>query len=384
MASYSSRSTGLAAILQGVGNLHWALLLTIIAIATFGTVMLESVANSDPSIAGLPLRHGVRFMFVLAIVIGLSLMPIKYWAAIAYPTYIGALFLLVGVELFGVKAGGATRWLDVGPVRLQPSEFMKVAILLALARYYHQVWETRGRPELWNHLIAIAIILFPMVLVLKQPDLGTSLMLAATGFVVIFFSGLSWRIIGAGIVLVAVSIYPVYQFGLKDYQKERVLTFLDPSREPLGAGYQLQQAKIAIGSGGLNGKGYMQGTQSQNDYIPEQHTDFIFTIIAEEFGFTGSLALLMAWAVALGFGLRIATQSKNMFGALVAAGAVANLGFYVVVNIGMVMGLMPVVGVPLPLISYGGTAMLAVMIGFALLLSVHMNRKEDLHLKGIL
>ncbi len=364
-------------------NLHWSLLLTFIAIASFGTAVLVSVTLKDPSMAGIPWQHMSRFIGVLIVVIALALVPIRLWAMIAYPLYIGSLFLLVLVEFFGTMGGGAQRWLDIGPTLIQPSEFMKIAILLALARYYHQASENRA-PTFWNHCIGVVIIILPTILVLKQPDLGTSLMLAATGGVVIFFAGLSWRIIIAGVIGVLLSVWPVYEFGLKDYQKERVYTFLDPSRDPLGAGYQLQQAKIAIGSGGLQGKGFMQGTQSQNNYIPEQHTDFIFTIVAEEFGFVGSMTLLTAWAVALIFGLLIANRSATTFGALASAGVVATLAFYVVVNIGMVMGLMPVVGVPLPLISHGGTAMMTVMLGFSVLLMVHIHRDQTMVLKGIL
>lgn len=364
-------------------NLHWFLLLTILAIAGFGTATLASVTHNSPGLDGMALEHATRFAFVLMLTIAAAVLPLRIWSIAAFPAYLGALALLVGVELIGVKAGGATRWLEVGPVRVQPSEFMKIAILLALARYYHQVMEERA-PTLWNHCIALVIITCPMVLVLKQPDLGTSLMLAATGGVVIFFAGLSWRVILAAILALVLAVPLAYNFGMKDYQKARVMTFLDPSSDPLGAGYQLQQAKIAIGSGGLEGKGYMQGTQSQNDYIPEQHTDFIFTIVAEEFGFVGSLALLSAWAAALTFGLVIARRSTSVFGALAAAGAVATLAFYVVVNIGMVMGLMPVVGVPLPLVSYGGTAMVTVMAGFAILLSVHIHRDHSLVLKGVI
>ncbi len=363
-------------------NLHWSLMLTIIAIAAFGGAVLVSVTLKDPRMAGIPIQHILRFILILGATIGIALAPIRYWAAIAYPAYLGALLLLVCVELFGAMGGGAQRWLDIGPIRIQPSEIMKIAILLALARYYHQVRDSK-LPNMLNHVMALAIILVPMILVLKQPDLGTSLMLAATGGVVVFFAGLSWRVIVSGFVFVGIAIWPVYQFGLKDYQKERVLTFLEPSRDPLGAGYQLQQAKIAIGSGGLEGKGYMQGTQSQNNYIPEQHTDFIFTIVAEEFGFVGSLTLLAAWAIALTFGLMIANRSTSIFGALASAGVVATLAFYVVVNIGMVMGLMPVVGVPLPLISHGGTAMITVMMGFAILLMTHIHRDQALVLKGV-
>ncbi|ACT58187.1 rod shape-determining protein RodA [Hirschia baltica] len=370
-------------LIDKLRNLHWSLLLTFIAIASFGTAVLVSVTLKDPSMADIPWQHITRFVFVLLATIGLALAPIRLWAMIAYPLYLGALFLLVLVELFGTIGGGAQRWLDIGPVLIQPSEFMKIAILLALARYYHQTSEN-SPPNLWNHIMAGIIIIVPTILVLKQPDLGTSLMLAATGGVVIFCAGLSWKIIIAGILGVLLSIWPVYQFGLKDYQKERVYTFLDPSRDPLGAGYQLQQAKIAIGSGGLQGKGFMQGTQSQNNYIPEQHTDFIFTIIAEEFGFVGSMSLLTAWAVALIFGLLVGNRSTTVFGALAAAGVVATLAFYVVVNIGMVMGLMPVVGVPLPLISHGGTAMMTVMLGFSILLMVHIHRDQTMVLKGVL
>ena len=325
----------------------------------------------------------IRFGLVLVICLGLAVMPLRYWAAAAYPTYVGSLFLLIAVEFLGATGGGAQRWLDVGPVRIQPSEFMKVAILLALARFYHQVLDTR-ETETGDHFAALCIIICPVFLVIRQPDLGTSLMLIATGGVLVIFAGLHWRVIVFGALALAIVTPIAVNFGLKDYQRERVLTFLDPSREPLGAGYQLTQAKIAIGSGQLTGKGYMQGTQSQNEYIPEQHTDFIFTILAEEFGFVGSLSLLLAWAIVLGFGLRIANQSTSAFGALASVGAVATLAFYIVVNIGMVMGLLPVVGVPLPLLSYGGTAMVTVMVCCALLLAVHVERENALVLKGVL
>ena len=364
-------------------DLHWFLLLTVILIALIGAAMQASVAMNDPSLTGMATKHLVRFGAVLVGAIVLALAPLRFWTMTAYPAYIVSLLLLIAVEFVGEEAGGAVRWLSLGPVRVQPSEFMKIALLLALARFYHQIMEER-EPHVGDHIVALALVVAPSVLVLKQPDLGTTLMLIATGGTVIIFAGLNLRVVAAIAAVVVIAAPIAYNFGLKDYQRDRVDTFLDPSRDPLGAGYQLQQAKIAIGSGQMTGKGFMQGSQSQNDYIPEQHTDFIFTILAEEFGFIGALTLLAAWAVALGFGLRISSNSRHAFGALAAAGVVATIAFYVVVNIGMVMGLMPVVGVPLPLMSYGGTVMATVMTGCAILLSMHVHRESPLVLSGIL
>lgn len=379
VSTITSRRT----LLEKARDLHWFLLLTMILIALIGAAMQASVSLGDPRLAGVATQHMVRFGLVLAGAIMLALLPLRFWTMAAYPAYLGSLLLLLAVEFVGDEAGGAVRWLQLGPIRVQPSEFMKIALLLALARYYHQIMEDR-ETHIGDHLIALVLVMIPAVLVLRQPDLGTSLMLIATGGVVIIFAGLDLRIVLAGVVFVVVATPLAYQFGLKEYQRDRVETFLDPSRDPLGAGYQLQQAKIAIGSGEVSGKGFMQGTQSQNDYIPEQHTDFIFTILAEEFGFVGAVALLAAWATALGFGLRISSESRHPFGALAAAGVVATIAFYVVVNIGMVMGLLPVVGVPLPLMSYGGTVMATVMTGCAILLSVHVHRETPLVLSGIL
>ncbi|MAK62704.1 MAG: hypothetical protein CMK09_17170 [Ponticaulis sp.] len=223
----------------------------------------------------------------------------------------------------------------------------------------------------------------PVLLVFRQPDLGTSLMLAATGAAVMFFAGMRYWIIIVGMVLVVATAPLAYFYVLKDYQRERVLTAINPARDPLGAGYQIQQAEIAIGSGGSEGRGYMQGTQSQLDYIPEQHTDFIFTVIAEEFGFVGSVGLLLAWAIFLGLGLVVASRSRSRFGYLAASGAVVTMAFYVFVNIGMVSGLLPVVGVPLPMISYGGTAMLTVMAALAVICAVNLDRDRHLSITGL-
>ncbi len=368
-------------IVDKAARLNWVLLVIIVGIAVFGAAVLVSVSLDDPRLNHIAGQHVVRFSVTVVIALAVAMTPLRYWAKVAYPTYVIALLLLVAVEIFGVERGGARRWLMIGPVQVQPSELMKIAILLALARFYQQFTTDDERPKFYHHVLAALILLAPTFLVLKEPDLGTALMLAATGGAVIVLAGLNWRIIAGGATVAVATIAfvlwapPEMNFLLKDYQRERVLTFLDPGRDPLGAGYQLQQAKIAIGSGGLSGKGYMQGTQSQNEYIPEQHTDFIFTIVAEEFGFLGSLALLTAWGLALVIGLSIAARSRSRFGALLTGGVVATLAFYVVVNIGMVMGLLPVVGVPLPLLSYGGTVMITAMVGVGLILCTHLDRE---------
>ncbi|MEM8920734.1 MAG: FtsW/RodA/SpoVE family cell cycle protein, partial [Pseudomonadota bacterium] len=259
-------------LVEKLTRLPWFMLTTIIAIATFGTAILVSATHGDAANSQLASDHAIRFVVTLISAIGLAVTPIRIWSWVAYPAYLGAMALLIGVEVAGVEAGGAQRWLQVGPVRVQPSELMKIALLLALARYYHRFLQ-KGPASAWVHVGAFVIIACPVALILKQPDLGTSLLLAATGGTVIFFAGLSMKVITAAIGLVVIGAPTAYFFALADYQKARVQTFLDPSRDPLGAGYQLQQAKIAIGSGGVSGKGYMQGTQSQLEYIPEQHTD---------------------------------------------------------------------------------------------------------------
>jgi rod shape determining protein RodA len=371
-------------------QLHWFMLLTIIAIAAFGTLILFSAASSAHNLqTGLPdihaelaFNHASRFLTMLIVALVVALLPLRLWAALAYPGYIIGVIMLVGVEVAGVTVNGAERWLQLGPIRLQPSELMKLAVPLALARYYHQMFAA-GRNGLWVHLWALIIVAIPVALILRQPDLGTGLMVMGTGCAVIFFAGLSLRIIALMALLVVVAAPLSYFFLLHDYQRQRVETMFDPNADPLGAGYQLQQGLIAVGSGGLAGKGFMEGAQKELDYIPEQHTDFIFTIIAEEFGFFGSLAVLVAWGVALVQGMGIAGHSRSAFGGLAAAGFVSTLALYVLINIGMVIGLLPVVGIPLPLISYGGTVIVTVMVGFGLLMAVHLNRANDMTLRGL-
>ncbi len=378
-------------LLYKVTQLHWFLLLTIIAIAMFGSLILFSAGSSahdlETGLLKIDARYAVdhiwRFTIMLGVALVVALLPLRLWASLAYPGYALGVVLLFGVEVAGNIVNGSQRWLTIGPLTLQPSELMKIAVPLAVARYYHQVFAA-GRTGLWVHFIALVMVVIPVAFVLKQPDLGTALMIMGAGCSVIFFAGISLRLI-AGLLLCLAAMAPViYFFGLHDYQRQRIETMWDPNADPLGAGYQLQQGTIAIGSGGLAGKGFMEGAQKELEYIPEQHTDFIFTIVAEEFGFVGAMVLLAAWAIAIVQGMSIAGNSRSSFGALAASGFVSTLLLYVSINIGMVIGLLPVVGIPLPLISYGGTAIVTVMIGFGLLMAVHLNRANDMTLRGLL
>lgn len=368
-----------------IGRLPFGLILLIIAMALVGTAMLFSAAHTNPAEANLWLLHLIRFGLCFLVMMVLAFCPLNLWLRIAFPAYLVTLIMLVLVEFFGVTGGGAQRWLQVGPVALQPSEFAKLATTLALARYYQMmIGPTTGGFVI--HLGALAIILAPAALIFMQPDFGTTLALIASGGVVIFLTGLYFRVIVMGVIGGFAAIVPIYNFVLADYQRERVDTFLaqltGESTNALGESYQIEQAKIATGSGGWNGKGFLQGIQSQQDFVPEQHTDFILTVIAEEFGFIGTTAMLLAFAVILGWGLVISFQSKSWFGRLAAAGATATIAFYIVFNVGMVLGLLPVVGMPLPLISYGGTAMLTAMACFGLIISVHLHKDDRLRDQG--
>ena len=378
-------------LLYKVTQLHWFLLLTIIAMAMFGSLILFSAGSSAHDLetgllkidARYAIDHIFRFTVMLGVALFVALLPLRLWASLAYPGYALGVVLLFGVDVAGNIVNGSQRWLTIGPLTLQPSELMKIAVPLAVARYYHQVFAS-GRASRWIHLVALIMVLIPVGFVLKQPDLGTALMILGAGCSVIFFAGISLRIVGVILVFLIAMAPVVYFFGLHDYQRERIHTMWDPAADPLGAGYQLQQGMIAIGSGGLAGKGFMEGAQKELEYIPEQHTDFIFTIVAEEFGFAGSMVMLAAWAIAIVQGMAIAGNSRSSFGALAASGFVSTLLLYVGINIGMVIGLLPVVGIPLPLISYGGTAIVTVMVGFGLLMAVHLNRANDMTLHGLL
>ena len=364
-----------------LGALPWSLAFLIIGLALAGTGMLFSATYGDPLNDRLPLAHLTRFGVAFVLMVCLAMVPLTAWARLAYPAYFMTLVLLFAVEFFGTVRGGAQRWLEIGPIVVQPSEFMKLALTLALARYYHGAIKSGGQ-GFFLHVPAMILMLLPAALIFKQPDFGTTLALVASGGIIIFLAGLGWRVISGAALAATLSVPLIYSYVLEDYQRERVDTFLEQmageSSDALGDAYQIEQAKIAVGSGGLNGKGFLEGTQSQLDYIPEQHTDFILTVLAEELGFLGAAGLMLAWAVVLSWGMYIAVKCSSYFGRFAAGGAVAMVAFYIMFNVGMVLGLLPVVGVPMPLISYGGTAMLTVMTAFGLILSVSIHRNETL------
>ena len=374
-------------------RLPWGVILLIIAMALTGAAMLFSTAwdpvsqTPSPAEAGLWRNHLVRFVIAFGLMIFLSLIPLRAWAALAFPAYAATLVLLVLVEFFGSVGGGAQRWLALGPILVQPSEFAKVAVTIALARYYHTVLPNSSHtPGLHVHLVALGLILIPAALVFRQPDFGTTLALVAAGCVIIFFAGLSLRVIAFVLASGLAAIPAIYLFVLEPYQRERVDTFLagltGQATNGLGESYQIEQAKIAIGAGGLNGRGYLQGIQSQQDYVPEQHTDFILTVIAEEFGFMGAIGLLSVYAFLITWSFRVAARCHSWFGRLAVCGAASTIAFFAIFNTSMVIGLLPVVGMPLPMISYGGTALLTVMACFGVIISAHVHREEKLTLRG--
>jgi rod shape determining protein RodA len=355
-------------------QISWIYALLISVVASFGFCMLYSAANGqwEPWASRQIVRFGIGFVAM----VGLALINIRVYLRYAYVFYAFSLVLLVAVDLRGVIGMGAQRWIDFGFIRLQPSELMKIALVLTLARYFHGLSiEDIGRPV--SLIAPLLMTLVPVALILKQPDLGTAMMLMLGSGIVFFAAGVRlWKF--AVVIAAGLAALPVAWEMLHDYQRNRVLTFLNPERDPLGAGYHILQSKIALGSGGMFGRGFMQGTQSHLNFLPEKQTDFIFTMLAEEFGMVGGLALLALYSLIIVFGLIIALRCRHHFGRLLALGLTANFFLYVFINIAMVMGLIPVVGVPLPLISYGGTVMMTLMCGFGLVQGVNVHR--DLHL----
>ncbi|MBO6679805.1 rod shape-determining protein RodA [Parvibaculum sp.] len=353
---------------------NWAFLLLLALIASIGFAMLYSVAEG--SFTPWAFRQAARFGVGVCIMISVAMVDLRLWMRLAYPLYGVALAMLVAVEVIGFVGMGAQRWLNLGFISIQPSEVMKVTLILALARYFHGL-TLEEVSRFRNLLVPLALVGVPVGLVVLQPDLGTAVLLIATGGVLFFSAGLRWRyfIFAGAAVLAAI---PVIWSRLHDYQRNRVFTFLDPERDPLGTGYHILQSKIALGSGGIFGKGFMEGTQSQLNFLPEKHTDFIFTMLGEELGLVGGIVLLTLYFIVLMFSLNVALQCRNQFGRLVAIGVSMTFFFYVFINTAMVMGLLPVVGVPLPLVSYGGTAMLSLMFAFGLLMSVYIHRNLEI------
>ncbi|RRH78424.1 rod shape-determining protein RodA [Falsigemmobacter faecalis] len=358
-------------------HMNWALALLLGTIGSIGVLMLYSVAGGDFSTWAEPQME--RLIIGLVAMILMGLIPIWFWRNMAGLAYGGTFILLVGVELFGTVGMGAQRWIELGPLRLQPSELMKIALAMMLAAYYDWLDPKKVSRPLWV-LAPLLMILLPVSLVLRQPDLGTSLMLLGGGAAIMLVAGVHWAYFAAVLAMIGGAVSSVFiargtpwQF-LQDYQYRRIDTFLDPSADPLGAGYHINQAKIAIGSGGWAGKGFMEGTQSRLNFLPEKHTDFIFNILAEEFGFVGGVSLLMLYALVIIFCIWTAIQARDRFASLVVIGISAAFFFYFAVNLAMVMGIAPVVGKPLPLVSYGGSAMLVVLMGFGIVQSAHVHR----------
>jgi rod shape determining protein RodA len=350
--------------------LNWPLVGLLLAIGAVGYAMLYSAAGGDHG--PWAWRHGVRLTLAFPVMLALATIEPRWWFRLAYPCYAVVLAMLVAVDVLGEINKGAQRWLDLGFMQLQPSELMKVALVLALARYFHAAYLDDLR-RLWTLVPAVLLILAPCGLVLVQPDLGTAVTLLVSGTALLFMAGVPlWLFVAVG--LVGAGAVPVLWANLHDYQRQRVFTFLDPEADPLGSGYHIIQSKIALGSGGLWGQGYLQGSQAQLSFLPEKHTDFAFTMLAEELGFVGAVAVLALFLLVILFGLLAALRAPSQFGRLLAVGVVLNLFIYVAINVSMVTGLIPVVGVPLPLISYGGTAMLTLVVSLGLLLSVDLHR----------
>ena len=357
-----------------LGQIDWTFCAVLIAITGAGGAMLWSIAGGSWS--PWAARHLILFGACFVIMIGLAMIDLRVWFAMAYPVYAAGLFLLLAVAVIGHASLGARRWLDIGPIRLQPSEIIKIGLVLALARFYHSLPSDRARLSWWL-LIPAALTVLPAAAVAHQPDLGTALLIVATGAVMMIFAGLSLRLVGAAVVGVAVVLPPAFMFVLQPYQRARLLTFLNPEADRSGAGYHIIQSKIALGSGGLLGKGFGLGTQSQLNFLPEKSTDFIFSSLAEEFGFIGCAIILLLYAAAIFMSLRMASLAHSHFGRLAAAGVTTTFALCVLINGAMVMGLAPVVGVPMPLLSFGGTVMITMMVGFGLVLAVRVHRYSE-------
>ncbi|MFC3033773.1 rod shape-determining protein RodA [Pseudoalteromonas fenneropenaei] len=350
-------------------HLDLPLLLALLVMMVGSLTIVYSASGQDMDMM---MRHTTRMGGALLAMFFLAQIPPNTLKRVVIPIYLIGLMMLVAVLVVGVSSKGAQRWLNLGFTRFQPSEIMKLAVPMMVAWY---IGRSQLPPKAWQLLIGFAIVMAPTILIKEQPDLGTSILIASSGIFVLFLSGLSWRFIGTSLVLAVPAGYLLWHYGMHQYQKQRVLTFLNPESDPLGTGYHIIQSKISIGSGGIEGKGWLQGTQSQLEFLPERHTDFIFSVLSEEFGLVGVVLLLCMYLFIIARGLYIAVNAQDAFGKLLAGALTLTFFVYVFVNIGMVSGLLPVVGVPLPLISYGGTSMVTLMAGFGIIMAVATEKK---------
>ena len=368
---------GSAIIPRPLAKLPWRLIFMIVAIAGFGLVVLYSAAGG--SIRPWALKQAMIFLFFLGLAISMSWLKESTIKAATFPIFALIVVMLIGVEALGLVKKGAQRWLELGPIRLQPSEFMKPAIVLTLARFYELLpaGEIRKWRAIWPALVLLGV---PAFLILVQPDLGTCIMVVLCGITVMFLAGLPlYLFVGSGLTLAAAA--PIAFSMMHDYQRKRVFIFMDPESDPLGAGYHISQSKIAIGSGGIWGKGFLQGSQSHLDYLPEGHTDFVFATMAEEWGLVGGVLLILAFGMVIRWGMRVSANAKSRFAQLAAAGLSMTIFFYVTINLMMVMGLAPVVGVPLPLVSFGGSAVMTIMLCLGILMALERQQRSQSRLE---
>ena len=359
-------------LFQKIKNLDYILLISVILLSVLSVFVMYSTDGGE--ILFHTKNHFVKLAVFFPLMIFVAFFNIKFWHNFSYIIYFIIILLLIYVSFFGIKSSGSQRWMDLYLFVLQPSELMKIAIIMCLAKYFHRI-KIENVNSFTSITIVLSIIIIPIIFVIAQPDLGTSILIALSGLIILWLGGMKIKYFIYSFITFLISLPFIISF-LKPYQKLRILTFLDPDRDPLGAGYQIIQSKIAIGSGGLNGKGFLKGTQSYLDFLPEKHTDFIFTLFSEEFGFIGSVGLLILYSIIIFRIVRIGAISRSNFARLFCFGYAFAIFIYIVVNLSMVLGLLPIVGSPLPIMSYGGSSMLATMIGFGIVLSAKINHKQ--------
>ena len=357
---------------QKIKNLDYILLLSILILSILSLFVMYSTDGGE--LLYHTKSHLIKLSVFFVLMLLISFFNIKIWHLSSYFFYGIIILLLIWVSIYGIKVSGSQRWMDLYFLALQPSELMKIAVILCLAKYYHRVSVEKVN-SFMSISFALTIILIPIILVISQPDLGTSILIALSGLIVLWLGGVKIKYFFFSFITFLISL-PFIISNLQPYQKLRILTFLDPDRDPLGAGYQIIQSKIAIGSGGFSGKGFLQGTQSYLDFLPEKHTDFIFTLFSEEFGFIGSIGLLLLYLIIITRIIRIGVISRSSFAKLFCFGFAFSIFIYIAVNLSMVLGLLPIVGSPLPIMSYGGSSMLATMIGFGVVLSAKVHSKQ--------